>query len=92
MPFSGAWSNSGMGSHTECLTLNSLEFPNDGAACSLSDILETGDLQQRYSLSPKACRGILRRAAQRGRDLPEFLRQALEAVVAGEATDPMTRH
>jgi len=49
---------------------------------SLSDILETGDLPQRYYLSPKACAGILRRAANRGKDLPTMLLRALSAVVA----------
>ena len=49
----------------------------DGVS-SLSDILETGAIPQRYYLSPAACRGILRRAASRRRELPEVLRQALE--------------
>src|SRR5690242_20297752 len=50
VPSSEGWSNSGMGSPTECLTLSTSEWtatlvpsPNDGAVCSLSDILETGD-------------------------------------------------
>jgi hypothetical protein len=45
-------------------------FPNDDAVSSLSDILETGDVPQRYFLSPKACSGILRRAEKRGKELP----------------------
>ena len=45
--------------------------------CSLSDVLETGEVQERYSLSPKACRGILRRADRRGKELPPQLRQVL---------------
>lgn len=32
----------------------------------------------RYWLSPKACRGILKRAASRGKELPTLLRTALE--------------
>jgi len=89
-PSSGAWANSGMGSPTECLTLNSVEhlatpspFPRDGAVCSLSDILETGDVPQRYYLTPRACAGILRRAAKRGKDLPPMLHRALSAVAEG---------
>lgn len=39
----------------------------------------------RYCLSPKACRGILRRAKKRGRALPEALRLALEARASAEA-------
>jgi len=79
-----AWQNSGMGSPTEFLTLNSVEhmstlepFRNAGGVCSLSDILETGDVPQRYFLTPKACAGILRRAEKRGKKLPPTLHQAL---------------
>jgi hypothetical protein len=72
VPFSGAWSNSGMASPTECLTLSSSEFHSAAAACSLSDVLETGEVPQRYFLSATACKGILRRAAKRGRELPPW--------------------
>lgn len=72
--------NAGMGSRTVFLTLNISEWPSAGAACSLSDILETGDLPQRYYLSATACAGILRRAAERGKQLPRLLMLALEEV------------
>jgi hypothetical protein len=77
-PSSEGWRNSGMGSHTGFWTLNSSEFHSGAVACSLSDILETGDLPQRYFLSAKACAGILRRAGKRGRALPPSLQMALE--------------
>ena len=80
VPFSGRWGNSGMGSPIECWTLNTSEFHKDAAVCSLSDILEAGEVPQRYYLTPKACAGILRRAEKRGKELPEELRRALEAV------------
>src|SRR5690606_19322700 len=64
----------------ECLTLNTSEWPNDAAVCSLSDILETGDVPRRFFLSATACRGILRRAEKRGKDLPAALSSALQAV------------
>src|SRR5690606_23398561 len=51
VPSSGGWSNSGMGSPTECWTLNTLEFHSAAVACSLSAILETGDHLRRYCLS-----------------------------------------
>jgi DNA (cytosine-5)-methyltransferase 1 len=51
----------------------------------LSDILETGDVPQRFFLSATACKGILRRAERRGKKLPEVLRVALTAQ-AGMAT------
>jgi hypothetical protein len=82
VPFSGAWSNSGMGSPIECLTLNTSEFHNGADASLLSDILQdSGSIQQRYFLSAKACAGILRRTEKGGRTLPQPLRKALEEIV-----------
>jgi len=90
-PSSGGWQNSGMGSPTEFWTLNTCEHNgldglslSDDGVCSLSDILETGDVPQRYYLSAKACLGILRRAEKRGKALPPLLARALK-VVAGSA-------
>ena len=94
-PSSGCWQNSGMGSPTGFWTHNSSEhndFPEQshsaGGVCSLSDILETGDVPQRFYLSPKACAGILRRAEKRGKALPEMLRRALESVSDGKTNKP----
>ena len=67
-------------SHGECLTLNTSEYPSAAVVCSLSDVLEGGNVPQRFFLSAKACSGILRRAEKRGKKLPEQLRVALEAV------------
>ena len=50
---------------------------------SLSEILEIEDVPQRFFLSPKACKGILRRAEKRGKALPPSLRAALLAVAMG---------
>jgi hypothetical protein len=77
-----------MGSPTEFLTLNILEYPSDGVASSLSDILEAGEVPQRYYLSATACRGILRRAEKRGKELPEALRSALLAVASQTPRPP----
>lgn len=79
-PCSEGWQNAGMGSPTAFLTLSTSGWPSDGGVCSLSAILETGDVPQRFYLSARACRGILRRAEKRGKTLPVALRQALEAV------------
>ena len=79
-PSSECWGNSGMGMPTEFLTLNTLEFHSAAAACSLSDVLETGDVPQRFFLSDTACRGILRRAEKRGKELPKQLKEALSCV------------
>ncbi len=72
--------NTGMVHSGECSTLKTSECPSDAVESSLSAILETGDLQQRFFLSAKACAGILRRAKNRGRKLPDPLRLALEQV------------
>ena len=76
-PSSGYWANSGMGSPTGFLTLSTPEFHSAAVASSLSDVLETGEVPRRYFLSPKACAGILRRAAKTGKELPPQLHQAL---------------
>ena len=76
------WQNSGMGSPTEFLTLSTSEWPSAAAVCSLSDILETGDVPQRFFLSATACRGILRRAEKRGKELPQALSLALKTAAA----------
>ena len=81
-PSSGRWANSGMGSLTGFLTLSTSEWPSDAAVCSLSDVLETGDVPRRFFLSATACRGILRRAEKRGKELPEALKSALLAVAS----------
>ena len=78
------WMNSGMGGHTECLTLNTSEWPSDAAVCLLSQVLEVGNVPQRFFLSATACAGILRRAEKRGKTLPGQLKQALAEVAALE--------
>ena len=79
------WGSAGMGSHTEFLTLSISEWPNDAAVCSLSDVLETGEVPQRFFLSATACKGILRRAEKRGKKLPEQLQQAFSVVALVDA-------
>lgn len=71
-----------MGGPIESLTLSTSEWPSDAVVCSLSDVLEGGELPPQYYLSAKACQGILRRAANRGKQLPPLLQQALAAVAA----------
>jgi hypothetical protein len=71
------WLNSGMGGPTECLMLSTSESHKDAEECLLSDVLEIGEVQQKFFLSPKACAGILRRAEKRGKQLPTALYQAL---------------
>jgi hypothetical protein len=82
--------------HIGCWTLSTSEWNHilapslkDEGVCSLSDILETGDVPQRYFLSAKACLGILRRAAKRGKELPQLLHRALQQVA--EASKELAR-
>lgn len=52
------------------------EFPKEGVDCALWQILEVNPLPK-YSLSEKACQGILNRAEKRGKELPKPLKEAL---------------
>ena len=51
-------------------------YHNGVGESHLSQILEDSP-QQKYSLSAKACQGILNRANKRGKKLPEMLEKAL---------------
>ena len=53
------------------------ESPREENASHLSQILQD-TVPEKYSLSEKACRGILTRASRRGKELPEVLKTALE--------------
>ena len=57
-------------------TLNTGASPSDAVASSLSRILEA-EPHPRYYLSRTACLGILRRASERGKELPPQLKAAL---------------
>ena len=81
-PEGGRWSNSGciLGNGWLLLgeyTMRSFgECPSAENVSRLSQILEEKP-HQKYSLSATACAGILRRAENRGKELPEPLKQAL---------------
>jgi site-specific DNA-cytosine methylase len=74
-----SWSSAGMGFRGVCSTASFSESPNDARACSLSDILES-HVPPRFYLSPRACKGVLRRAEKRGRTLPSRLQATLAFV------------
>ena len=61
----------------ESWTLNTGESPRDVKESFLSQILEEHP-PRKYYLSRKACLGILRRSAERGKGLPAKLKEALE--------------
>ena len=79
-----SWHKAGIGGPTGCLTLSISEYPSDAVGSTLSDILEAMPVSAKYSLSPKAAAGILRRAENRGRSLPQELRDALIALTEAE--------
>lgn len=93
-PSSGGWLNAGMGSPGGCWTRSMSEWTDtlvpshsDGGVSSLSDVLEeTGSVPGRFYLSQRACAGILRRAAKRGKALPPLLDAALRQVAGDLAT------
>lgn len=64
------------------------ESPSEENESHLSQILQ-GVALPKYSLSAKACLGILNRASRRGKELPEILKTALEnQVEANQLCDP----
>jgi hypothetical protein len=76
---SGRWTSLG-----ECWTHAGLESPSVAVVSSLSLILQD-NVPERFTLSPRACRGILARAERRGRALPPELEAALRMVASSEA-------
>ena len=102
VPSSGGYGNWGISTPTGCWTLNGAEhtgipMPSRSAGvessllvASLSEVLETGTLPQRYCLSAKACSGILKRAERRGKKLPQMLRDALKQAAGGTVETPPT--
>ncbi len=61
----------------EFLTAKVGEFHSVGVGSTLSQILEE-NAPEKYYLTPRACYGILRRASNRGKELPPELKIALE--------------
>ena len=72
-----------------CLTLNIGEKPRVPNPTYLSEILEE-TVDEKYNLSPRACRGILNRAAKRGKELPPILKTALENMILNESRTTIT--
>ena len=74
-----------MTSHGERLTLNFSALPNDAKECFLWQILEPdADVPTKYSLSKRACQGILRRAERKEKELPP----ELKAILQKQAEEP----
>jgi len=86
---SEGYGSAGLLSAGGCWTLATSEWLSVAVACSLSAVLQK-QVSPRYSLSPRAARGILKRAAKRGRELPPALASALTSLARSEpeATSP----
>ena len=61
-------------------TLSTGECPSVVRESTLSQILQQ-NVPEKYSLSPKACAGIIRRAKERKKELPPMLTEALTEVI-----------
>jgi hypothetical protein len=85
---SGRWPSSGILSDGVCLTAKTSESPNQGSVSTLSGVIETGKVPEKYFLRASAAQGMLRRANRMGRPLFPFLRKALEILAA---TDQSTK-
>ena|GEM_PF-2083856 len=72
-----------------CAMPSILESPNVGVESSLWQVMES-NAPPKYYLSKKACEGIIRRAANRGKTLPRLLEMALlyRIATADNALDP----
>ncbi len=77
------WPASGMAWGGACLTAGISESPSRVSESTLSDVIETGEVPERYFLSPNAARGMLHRAERMGRNLFPPLRKALEILSRG---------
>ena len=69
-------------SHIGQSMLNTGVYPREECVSTLSQILQA-QVPQKYYLSQKACLGILRRASERGKRLPEVLEIALRKQAQG---------
>ena len=82
----GRWPSSGMAWHGGYLTAATSESPSPAKESSLSDVIETSDVPERYFLSPNAAAGMLRRADRMGRSLFRPLRRSLEILSRARST------
>jgi DNA (cytosine-5)-methyltransferase 1 len=80
------WPTSGIVSDGVCLTVATSESPNHVKESILLDVIETGEVPQRYFLSPNAAKGMMRRADTMGRTLFPPLRAALEILAQGQSS------
>lgn len=76
------WPSSSILSDGVCLTAKTSESPNHARESTLSRVIETQAVQEKYFLSPSAATGMVRRAKHQGRNLFLPLRESLEILAA----------
>ena len=76
----GAYWEKSIASLGKYTTLSTGACPSVVRESTLSQILQL-NAPEKYSLSPTACAGIIRRAEKRGKKLPDMLRDALMEVI-----------
>jgi len=81
-PLFDHWPNSGILSDGVCLTARTLESPSRANESTLSGVIKTKPVPQKYFLTPSAAKGMLRRVKQMGRNLFPPLRESLETLAA----------
>ena len=81
-PLFELWPNSGILSDGACLTAKTSESPSRARESTLSGVIETQPVQEKYFLSPSAATGMLRRARHQGRNLFPPLNESLEILAA----------
>jgi hypothetical protein len=84
---SGGWGNSGMGSLTEFLTLDTSESPNDVAVCLLSQIIEVGNVPPQCCLTPHNITRMATRLTKYGAENSPLMAE-LNRSMDGPATKP----
>jgi hypothetical protein len=69
--------NSGIALAGECWTLDTSESPSIAVDSTLSDFMETGEHLQRHCLTADAIEGMVRRAEEEGRTVPEWIKSLI---------------
>jgi len=89
VPSLGGWGNSGMGSLTEFLTLDTSESPKDADVCLLSQIIEVGNVPPQCCLTPHNITRMATRLMKYGAANSPLLAE-LNRSMDGPATKPLS--
>ena len=76
-----------MASHGVCLTAKTSESPSNAVECTLLPCIETGEVPEKYFLSPNAATGILRRVDRHGQKSPSLF----QTVIGDASQGPLVK-